>query len=840
MSLTLSLSTALSGLLTSQQNLNVISQNVVNANTDGYTRKTMSPESRVLGGFGAGVQATLLQRTVDEYLLRDMRRETSRLTYLDEMQSGYARIEHMVGEVGSETSVSNLIQDLSSSLTALGQASSRSDAQWAVSQAGVNIAERLRSTTTQLTALRAEVDMEIEDIVSNVNSQLESVASLNATIVRNGAVGLDITDLQDKRDIALNKLSGLIDIRTNTRGDGSVAVFSNSGETLVDGSAVTLRHTAVSASPWMSLAGGQFDIIAISGSSTDLTGSFTSGGMKALIDLRDTVIPNLQSQLDELSMTMKNEMNLAHNSGTSLPNVSSNLTGTRTFANQTNITQKISLTGTEDTALILYDGDGATKAQTTLRALMDGTAFSPAAATLAQPWSIDNVGTRMETWLKAQNFPNSSLADVGLDSNGHFTISTGNTGFGLAFRDQVDSSVGGATTDITITFDVDSATGGTSDETVSGFANFLGLNDFFVTNAERSIVDSGVLAKTTTLPVARDLTLYDATGKLGNTISVAAGTNLSDLAAAINTQTKVFESVELSTSIAITGTSANTISIQDATTGATQASYTIAAAVTSVSLATIAAGLNGQNGISATVVQDNGGSRLRITDSSGRELKSVFSGDDQTRLQDALEMRSTARLDASVIPDGAGVRLRIVQANGEEVFMTSTTDGAGTNMLTDLKLHHAATGMAGVLNVRNDLQSAPAMISRGAVQWNADAQAYFISSGDNTAVNRMATAFQKKVAINTAGDIHGSQFTMTEYASATISITARQAANVEERQTYQKGLTDELTFRNRSESGVNIDEEVSNMIQFQQSYSAAARMISTIKEMLDTLMDAVR
>jgi flagellar hook-associated protein 1 FlgK len=839
MSLTLSLSTALSGLLTSQQNLNVISQNVVNANTEGYTRKTMSPESRVLGGFGAGIQATLLQRSVDEYLLRDMRRETSRLEYLNEMDSGYTRIEHMVGEVGSDTSVSNLIQGLSDSLTALAQGASRTDAQWAVSQAGVNIAERLRSTTTQLTSLRGEVDREIQDVISDVNAQLENIASLNATIVRNGAVGLDVTDLQDKRDIALNKLSKNMDIRTNARNDGSVAVFASAGDVLVDGSAVTLRHTAVTASPWMSLAGGQFDTITADGSD-DLTGSFTSGSMKALIDLRDTVIPNLQAQLDELTLTMKNTMNLAHNSGTSLPNVQSDYTGTRTFADQDNITQRISLTGTEDTALILYDSDGVTQAQTTLRALMDGTAFSPAAATLAQPWSIDNIGIRMEDWLQDQNYSNSSLANAGLDSDGHFAISTGNTGYGLAFRDQVDSGVGSAITDISISFDVDSATAGTADETASGFSNFLGLNDFFVTNAERHIVDSGVLSASTTLSVARDLTLYDATGKLGNTISVTAGASLSDIAAAINTQTKVMESVELSTSVSISGTSANTISITDADNGTVQSTYTILAGVTSVSLATIAAGLNGQNGISATVVEDRGGSRLRITDSSGRELDVTYSGDDEDRLRDSLELRPTSRLNAAVVPDGAGMRLRIVQANGDEIFMTSTTDGAGTNMLTDLKLAHAATGIAGELDVRVDLQSAPAKISRGTVQWNSDSQSYFISSGDNAAVNRMATAFQSKVSLKTAGDIHGSQFTLTEYASATISITARQAANVQERQDYQKGLTDELTFRHRSESGVNIDEEVSNMIQFQQSYAAAARMISTIKEMLDTLMDAVR
>ncbi|MCH8685480.1 flagellar basal body rod C-terminal domain-containing protein [Pedomonas mirosovicensis] len=41
-------------------------------------------------------------------------------------------------------------------------------------------------------------------------------------------------------------------------------------------------------------------------------------------------------------------------------------------------------------------------------------------------------------------------------------------------------------------------------------------------------------------------------------------------------------------------------------------------------------------------------------------------------------------------------------------------------------------------------------------------------------------------------------------------------------------------------SGVNLDEELSNMIVFQNSYNAAARLITTAKEMYDTLLAVVQ
>jgi flagellar hook-associated protein 1 FlgK len=53
-------------------------------------------------------------------------------------------------------------------------------------------------------------------------------------------------------------------------------------------------------------------------------------------------------------------------------------------------------------------------------------------------------------------------------------------------------------------------------------------------------------------------------------------------------------------------------------------------------------------------------------------------------------------------------------------------------------------------------------------------------------------------------------------------------------------LTDSLSFERSGLSGVNIDEEISNLILYQQSYSAAARVISTINELLEVLVGIVK
>jgi flagellar hook-associated protein 1 FlgK len=53
----------------------------------------------------------------------------------------------------------------------------------------------------------------------------------------------------------------------------------------------------------------------------------------------------------------------------------------------------------------------------------------------------------------------------------------------------------------------------------------------------------------------------------------------------------------------------------------------------------------------------------------------------------------------------------------------------------------------------------------------------------------------------------------------------------------QNGIVDEVDAQRAGESGVNLDEEMTNLVQFERGYQAAARVITTIDEMLDTLIN---
>ena len=79
MSLTLAIQSAVSGLQSTQRALQVTSENIANVNTDGYSRKDVSFSQTTLAGVGVGVEIAAITRTVDEFLLRQIR-ETQTIT----------------------------------------------------------------------------------------------------------------------------------------------------------------------------------------------------------------------------------------------------------------------------------------------------------------------------------------------------------------------------------------------------------------------------------------------------------------------------------------------------------------------------------------------------------------------------------------------------------------------------------------------------------------------------------------------------------------------------------------------------------------------------------------
>lgn len=713
--LTQALRTARSGLLVNQQTLDVVANNIANVNSEGYSRKIVSTETRVLNGVASGVQISEITRRVDEGLLKNIRIELAELNKFTVQDDFFARTQDLFGKPGENSSLSHLFENFTSALELLAVSPNRSLEQAEVVRRAQDVTFALQNMSETIQELRQQADVDIADTVTEMNKIVASIDQLNEDIITNGSVGRDVTDLKDQRDQRIDRLSELVDIRFFFRSDDDVVVFTSGGRTLVDTIPPKITHSAASSvSASTTKNEGDFTGIFVGTivARNDITSELRGGQLKGLVDLRDDILANMQSQLDEFAAEMRDVFNQIHNRGVSFPGAQS-YAGTRTFVRSAE--QTITFNGTDDTTVVLFDASGNQTAQTTIRTLNSDVATI----------TIANLATQLQAFLRANG---AATATVAISTTNKLDINLNTPAINLSFRDETATTNGSTLEDAVIAFNANAA--GPTDETVNGFSNFFGFNDFFVDNLPENIYESNVLVSTFTVS-ASALTFRDSSGTLGSPLTVAAGTSLEDLATLI------------------------TNSVTDVT--------------------------------------------------------------------------------ATIVTDGSGVRLRISHDNGSSM---TVTQAAGNTFLTDINLHLADVRVAGTLNVRADIASTPAKLSTGAVLWDADRGAageYFMSIGENSVIDALAEAFSASNQFDTAGGLATAKTTFAEFAGKIVSENARLAATNESSIDRQRSLTESLQFKSDSVRGVNLDEELSNLIIFEQGFAAAARVISVIQRMFETL-----
>ncbi|MCW9034124.1 MAG: flagellar hook-associated protein FlgK [Alphaproteobacteria bacterium] len=735
--ITLAMRTAQSGLLASQEALGTVANNISNANTPGYSRKVAQLEQRVVSGTGAGVQLSKVTRQIDEGLLKSLRAETGTLGALESTQSYFARIQELFGSPADNTSLSHIVEQLTNSLETLALSPDRTSEQADAIRWATETAVELTSMTDTIQDLRLQADRAISDIIVKVNAITADIEDLNNKIIRNETIGNDVTDLKDKRDAAIDELSGYMNINYVTRSQGDVVVFTAGGNILVDNTAQSVTHVAASGiTADNTYEQGHFNEIFVGGTATsnDITSRLTGGELKGLVDMRDNILPGLQAQLDEFASELRDQFNLIHNRGTPFPGMQ-DVVGNREFVDSANQTITFS---SGDTTMFLLDSSGNQSAATTLVTELGGTG----------PHTIDAVAAAMQTWYRANG---AATATVAVNADRKFEIDLNNTALYTGFRDETATANGSTHSDVTIGFNLDGDAGPVIDQNISGFSNFFELNNFFDDGLSPTIHDSAVKLDTYSWEPAADVTL-------------------------------TFEYYNATTATVVSNTSTFT---------AASAPYTLQEIADQINDST-----NGISWVTATVIQDGSGQRLRFTQ------------DDSVTF---------------TVADNQGV-------------------GGANSFIEAVGMEASASKTASFLNVVENIRETPGQMSHGSPQWDASLGAageYYMSQGDPTITQALAEMMTSSNTFETAGGLNGTTVDMATYSASIISYAASEADKNEVRYETQKSLKDSLELKSDNLRGVNLDEEMSDLLLYQQSYAAAARLITTIKSMFDALDRAV-
>jgi len=301
MSLSSSLNTAISSLATTAEQTSVLSRNVARAGDPTASRKI----ANVITVPGAGVRLASVTRVVNVALFNNVLSSTSSAAGHGTIVDALEQLEQTINDTELDASPAALLQKLSNALQQYSSASdSLAHAQAAVGAAR-DIANALNRGSDVIQEVRSQADADLGGAVDNLNTLLARFESVNTQIVKGTRAGSDVTDYLDQRDQLLKEISEEVGIRTVTRGDNDMAIYTDSGVTLFD---VAARQITFQRSPFLSatMSGSAVyaDGVPIIGTATTM--GIGSGRIHGLAKVRDEIAVVYQSQLDEIARGLIN------------------------------------------------------------------------------------------------------------------------------------------------------------------------------------------------------------------------------------------------------------------------------------------------------------------------------------------------------------------------------------------------------------------------------------------------------------------------------------------------------------------------------------------------------
>lgn len=310
-------------LMAHSTQINTAGHNITNADTEGYSRqrvqiKTFDPlyrpdltrEERP-GQVGQGSSVESINRLRDELLDQRIVAQSNQETYWTTREKYYTMIEQVYNEP-DEISVRTNMDKYWQSWQELSVYPESQAARQAVVTRGETLAESIQQRYKALSGIGTLINGDIDATVKQINTITKQIADINGEIVKVKAMGDNPNDLLDRRDLLVEKLSGLANITTDIRDDDEFMVHLE-GNILVQGHIA--RNFEVEP---MTDNNGYSRVI---WSDTKNTVQVSGGTLGALIELRDVDIREQVQSLNTVTMNFSDLVNDVHRAGIGMNNV---------------------------------------------------------------------------------------------------------------------------------------------------------------------------------------------------------------------------------------------------------------------------------------------------------------------------------------------------------------------------------------------------------------------------------------------------------------------------------------------------------------------------------------
>lgn len=787
MSFGFGLGAGLRALTAARLGMQTAGNNVANANTAGYSRQRVDLAAALpysIGGnlqIGTGVDVRGISRLVDEGLARRLQAQLGIVGAATLDQSRFSEVESILSEPDG-----GLSDSLAGLFGAIGQLqtdpSDRALRGGAV-QSGNLLSQGLRLASSRLDDLGASTFDEVRGLVRTVNDRVATIAELNRQIVSTEANGSQANDLRDARDQNVNELGKLIDLRTIERSSGSVDVLVG-GHLLAAGDRATQLTVGKDQSGRTKITVGR----------TDSAIQVQGGRIAALLDQEGGSLPEIRGKLDDLARNTILEFNRLHTTG---------------MPRSGPFTTLYSAYGAQDGDFDGQRGDELLGQSGFLFDVQKGDLY----VSVTNQASGAMQRTRLPIDPSSMSLQDLSNAIDGID---HLTSSVDPTG---RLRVTADSGYG---------FDFSPRL----DPNPDGQGTFGGVNPSLGSNATGPYDLSGQ-----TFPLSFTVTTGTATAPVTKTVTLDSTDFVNSGAATVD---------ELVTAIDNDlGTSGSAVSVG----GRLVLRSSQGGATSRLSLANVGAGTALQDLGLPTVTATGRDAAVKVhvegtyTGSGNDQFTFVPEGDGVIGQADDLRVQvydqsgglvTTLNVGggyepSSLIDLGNGVKVSFgsgtVSASEGNVFaLDALADSDTSDILVALGMNSFFHGSnAGDIEVNPDLLGNPDSLAAGIGLADGDA-------GNLTRLMTLRSRDLQSLDTNTIEDFYADIVGDVGFSASAATATLSS----------QQQLLDQLQAERDSVSGVNIDEEMVDMVSYQKSYEAAARFISVAQDMTDTLINLGR
>ncbi len=317
MSLFSSIRMANNTLRADQIALQVIGQNIANAETPGYVREEVilkPAASYKFGGFtlGLGVEVSAIVQKIDQFLEERLRGSVSDRSSAEVQEQAYQQLEGLIRELNDTDLSSDFTRFFSAISEVLNQPESAATRNQVVLQART-LTQNIRRLYERVNTVRADFDKRVENVADRINRLTSEIQQLNIRIseMEGGSTSQsDAVGLRDRRQQSLEELASLIDIRVEEQPSSGVAVYSGGLFLVYEG---TRREVEVTHTTNRGLAVSEVHL-----AETDSSLETTGGELHGLVQARDEVLGGFVDRLNELASALIFEFNKIYASGQGL------------------------------------------------------------------------------------------------------------------------------------------------------------------------------------------------------------------------------------------------------------------------------------------------------------------------------------------------------------------------------------------------------------------------------------------------------------------------------------------------------------------------------------------